>query len=326
MRRLRKAGVKHTGKRDVRTPAQTTRMEEAILDNLYRFHPQTVRQIFYQATVHKLVDKSESGYRKILDILCNMRRRGRLDYEWVVDNTRGVAKAMTFDNVREPLSVIVDSYRKSLWNGIACRLQVWLEKDALASVIEPITLKYDIPLFVARGYSSLSFLHNEAKPAIDQWVEQGLPITVLHLGDFDPSGRDAARQVREALREFSPAARLDFVELAVTVEQIDQWDLPSRPNKAKDPRTKSFERSYRRESTELDAIPARQLRQLVEDAVKEHMSDDIYDKLIVQEAAERDHLARLVGLAPDWIEVMHDYRRGDPPDRDPYEGPHSGAS
>jgi hypothetical protein len=314
MRRLRNAGVEHTGCRKVRTRTQTEHMEETILDILHTYHPQTVRQIFYQMTVHKLVDKTEAGYRKIADILCSIRRGDRLDYDFIVDNTRGIAQPMTFSNVHEPLTTIVDTYRKSLWNGIPCRLQVWLEKDALASVIEPITSKYDVPLFVARGYSSLSFLHNEAVPVVDEWADQDLPITVLHLGDFDPSGRDAARQIREALSEFSPDAELNFVELAVTVEQIDQWNLPSRPNKEKDPRTKKFEGRYNRESTELDAIPAQTLRQIIEDAIKQHMSDDVYDRLMVQEAGERDQLARMVGLAPDWIYLMHDYRSGDRPD------------
>jgi hypothetical protein len=121
MRRLRKAGVKHTGCRKVRTKAETEQMEEKIIDILHTYHPQTVRQIFYQMTVHKLVEKTEAGYDKIGDILCSMRRGGRLDYDFIVDNTRGVAQPVTFNNVREPLTNIVDTYRKSLWNGIPCR-------------------------------------------------------------------------------------------------------------------------------------------------------------------------------------------------------------
>jgi hypothetical protein len=318
LRRLRAEGLEHTGKRKVRTAAETAQMEEAVEDILYRYHPQIVRQIYYQMTVRKLVEKTENGYRQVLDLTVDMRKRGRIPYEFIVDNTRSVAKPLTFDRPHDVLTMMVESYRKALWNGRPSRLQVWLEKDALASVIEPITDKFDVPLFVARGYSSLSFLHNDAKPIVEGWAAAGLPIKVLHLGDFDPSGRDAARKIREQLSEFCPEARLDFVELAVTVEQIEQWNLPSRPNKIKDPRTNGFEQKYGREqeSVELDAIPAERLRQIIEDAIKEHMPNGDYEMLMLQEAAERDHLERLVGLAPDWIEGMHDYRRGDPPDRD----------
>jgi hypothetical protein len=309
--------LEHTGKRKVRTAEETVKMEAAVQDILFRYHPQTARQIYYQMTVRKLVEKTESGYRQVIDLSINMRKSGRIPYEFIVDNTRSVAKPSTFDNVDEVLTTIVGCYRKALWSGRPSRIQVWLEKDALASVIEPITAKYDVPLFVARGYSSLSFLHNDAKPIVEGWAAAGLPITVLHLGDFDPSGRDAARKIGEDLREFCPGAELDFIELAVTTEQIDRWNLPSRPNKINDPRTKAFERRHSRQSTELDAIPAQHLREIVEDALREHLPDHVYEGLKLREAAERDHLERLVGLAPDWIEVMHGYRRGDRPDRDP---------
>jgi hypothetical protein len=319
LRRLRAAGLKHTGKRKVRSAKETVQMEEAVEDILYRYHPQTVRQLFYQLTVRGLVEKSENGYRQVEALTVSMRKGGDIPFDMIVDNTRRVAQPLTFSKVDDAISDLVDSYRKSLWDGRPSRIEVWLEKDALASVISPITSKYDVPLFVARGYSSLSFLHNDAKPILEEWAAGDLPITVLHLGDFDPSGRDAARQIGEELRQICPDATLDFIELAVTVEQIEQWNLPSRPNKIKDPRTKGFQQRYghARESVELDAIPAERLRQIIEDAIKEHMPDSAYETLMLQEAAERDQLERLAGLAPDWIEVMHDYRRGDRPDRDP---------
>jgi hypothetical protein len=41
-------------------------------------------------------------------------------------------------------------------------VEVWLEKDALSGVVLPVTSMYDVPLMVARGYASLSFLHSAA--------------------------------------------------------------------------------------------------------------------------------------------------------------------
>jgi hypothetical protein len=38
--------------------------------------PITVRGVFYQATAHRLVEKEESGYRKTLIELINIRRTG----------------------------------------------------------------------------------------------------------------------------------------------------------------------------------------------------------------------------------------------------------
>ena len=42
-------------------------------------------------------------------------------------------------------------------------VEIWLEKDALAGVVYPVTSMYDVPLMVARGYASLSFLYSAAE-------------------------------------------------------------------------------------------------------------------------------------------------------------------
>ena len=54
-------------------------------------------------------------------------------------------------------------YRRRLWSEADCYVEIWIEKDALAGVIEDITLEYDVPLMVARGYASLSFLYERPR-------------------------------------------------------------------------------------------------------------------------------------------------------------------
>jgi hypothetical protein len=49
-------------------------------------------------------------------------------------------------------------------------------------VIYPVTSLYDVPLMVARGYASLSFLHTAA----EYINELTVPAYIYHLGDFDP--------------------------------------------------------------------------------------------------------------------------------------------
>ena len=111
---------------------------------------------------------------------------------------------------------------------------------------------------VARGYSSISFLHSAAE-AISA---KGKPAYICHFGDLDPSGVDAARDIEAKLRRYAPEAEIHFERPAVTCEQVEQWGLPTRPTKMTDTRAKKFVGT----SVELDAIPARQLRQFVRDA------------------------------------------------------------
>src|SRR5262249_38860542 len=155
-------------------------------------------------------------------------------------------KPHTFDSVEEALKQTAALYRKSLWTDADSYVEVWLEKDALAGVIYPVTSMYDVPLMVARGYASLSFLYNAAEYINDLDV----PAYIYHLGDFDPSGVNAGEKIEETLRELAPDAEIYFERIAVTEEQIDGWALPTRPTKKSDTRAKAFGDI----SVELDAI------------------------------------------------------------------------
>jgi hypothetical protein len=146
--------------------------------------PMTVRQVFYQATVRGIIEKTEDGYGKVQSDLVRMRRSGMLPYGWITDNTRRQRKPRSFDGIEEALQDCAKFYRTDLWRHASAYVEVWLEKDALSGVIYPVTAQYDVPLMVARGYASLSFLHSaaEAINVLD------VPAYIYHLGDFDPSG------------------------------------------------------------------------------------------------------------------------------------------
>ncbi len=126
------------------------------------------------------------------------------------------------DGPADALRDTVDQYRKSLWTDANCLVQIWLEKDALSGVLSPVTSRYDVPLMVARGYSSLSFL-NDAAEALHG---EDRPVYVYHFGDHDPSGVNAAETIDTTLRELSDA-EIHFQRVAVTTEQISRWRLPT---------------------------------------------------------------------------------------------------
>jgi hypothetical protein len=249
-------------------------------------NPMTVRQVFYQATVHGLVEKAESGYAKVQNDLVLMRKSGELPYSWLADNTRWMRKPNTFDSIGDALSDTARLYRKALWRDIDCYVEVWLEKDALAGVVAPITSAFDVPLMVARGYASLSFLHSAA----EQIEEIDKPTFIYHLGDFDPSGVNAAEKIESTLREMAPYGDITFERIAVTPEQIADWNLPTRPTKASDSRAKDFGPV----SVELDAIDPNRLREIVREAIEQHMPPRQFEILKAAERSERELLRSLV--------------------------------
>jgi len=143
-----------------------------------------------------------------------------------------------------------------------------------------------VPLMVARGYASLSFLHTAAEYMNDLEV----PVYIYHCGDFDPSGVNAGEKIEQTLRELAPEAEITFERIAVTPEQIADWNLPTRPTKASDSRSKGFGEI----SVELDAIEPDRLRGLVETAIVRHLPPDQFRVLKAAEASERELIGALV--------------------------------
>jgi hypothetical protein len=187
-------------------------------------------------------------------------------------------KPITFDSLQAALQITAETYRRSLWAESSDYVEVWIEKDALAGVVVDVTDEFDVPLMVTRGYPSISFVQSaaEAMNARDQ-----LP-SVYYLGDYDPSGVDISRKLEEDLHEFTDGI-VEFERIAVTPQQIERWQLPTRPTKKTDTRAKHF----RGESVELDAIPAPELRDLVRDAIEDHVDQHQLEVLRIAEAEER---------------------------------------
>jgi hypothetical protein len=212
-----------------------------------------------------------------------MRKAGELPYSWLTDNTRWMRKPQTYDSVQDALNDVAELYRKSLWRDADAYVEIWLEKDALSGVIYPVTDEYDVPLMVARGYASLTFLH-EASQTIDA---QNKPVYIYHLGDYDPSGVNAGEKIEQTLRELAPGADIHFKRIAVTRTQISRWRLPSRPTKTTDTRAAKFGSDV---SVELDAIEPPRLRQLVRDFLEHHLPHHQLEVLQAAEESEREIL------------------------------------
>jgi hypothetical protein len=275
------------------TKAVVEERRRAVYDIVADMHPMTVRQVFYQATVKGIVEKTEAGYTKVQTDLVLMRKSGVLPYDWLADNTRWQRKPRSFDGIEDALENTAKFYRKDLWASADCYVEVWLEKDALAGVVMPVTSAYDVPLMVARGYASLSFLHSAAEyiNSID------VPTYIYHLGDFDPSGINAGEKIEQTLREMAPKAKLMFERIAVKQWQIEEWNLPTRPTKTSDTRSKSFGDI----SVELDAINPDRLRSLVTAAIEIHLPKEQFAILRAAEQSERTIIRQLVGEAVNGV-------------------------
>ena len=108
-------------------------------------HPVTVRQLFYRLSVLDAVPKNESGCKTVGRICAQMRRDGELPFEWIADNTRWQRKPRTYNSLEDALTNTAQIYRRNLWQSQQGLVEIWLEKDALAGVVYPVTEEWDVP-------------------------------------------------------------------------------------------------------------------------------------------------------------------------------------
>jgi hypothetical protein len=241
--------------------------------------PATCRSVFYQCVSAGVVEKLESEYTAtVCRLLGDMRRAGEIPFEWVTDNTRWAHVPQTYASLEEAIKDLQDNYLLDYWQNQPEHVEIWTEKDAMVGVLYPETSQWHIPLQVTRGYPSISYLHSTAQTI----AAKHRPAHIFYLGDHDPSGTDISRATEEGLREFAPNAEIYFERIAVTREQIAQYNLPTRPTKETDRRRKNF----KGDSVEVDALRPSVVRSLVQSAIAPHMDPDLME--VIERRQKRD--------------------------------------
>jgi hypothetical protein len=267
------------------TKAEMEERAEFLIAYAEEHSPVSVRQLYYQAETADLpgIDKTESSYGKIQHQVLMLRRAGRLSYEDIADATRWMRKPRSHDSIKEALAETARTYRRNLWLDADSKVEIWIEKDALAGVIYPVTARNDVPLMVTRGFSSETFAYNAIEAHGDDWRD----LYVYALFDFDRSGQDAANALKEKLERFAKDKPFNviFENLALTEEQIETFELPTRPPKRK---TKADQRWPHDFACELDALPPDILRVLVQDAIERHLPPAQFETEKIAEASERE--------------------------------------
>lgn len=273
--------------------AKTIAIREAVEALTAEYDVMTVRQIFYALVSRGIVPKTENGgYRPVQEQVLRLRKDGTLDWRFVADGTRFGRKPESWQSLDDALSAMRRNYRRDLWQSQGVRLEVWLEKDALATIVQEATDPWDVPLMVSRGTSSATFLWSAAQMAVDAY-RIGITTMILALYDYDAAGHRAARAVEQGLREHAPGVPIDFELIALNAEQIQEWGLPTRPAKASDPEAHRWGSG----AVELDAIPPDRLIDLVDGRIRSFVDAAAWRVQQVVEDDERSLLSRLTGEA-----------------------------
>ncbi|MHB8682460.1 MAG: hypothetical protein ACYDA2_10265 [Acidimicrobiales bacterium] len=104
-------------------------IRQAIFEVLREQHPATCRGLFYALVTRGVIAKTESEYKStVIRLASEMRRAGVLPYAWLADNTRWMRKPATWHSLEDALDETARFYRRALWQGQDCYVEVWLEK------------------------------------------------------------------------------------------------------------------------------------------------------------------------------------------------------
>lgn len=270
-------------KRIRRDRATIAGIETAIHRIVQADNPMTLRGLFYRLVSEGIIGKEEREYKNVGRYLLAMRRRGDLPYDWIADSTRWQRKPRTHSGLDDALYWTARTYRRPIWEEQGAYVEIWIEKDTLAGVLYGETEQWDVPLMVCRGFASETYLYGAAE-AIKAHMK---PTWLYVMTDHDPSGLGIASHMERIIRGFLPDEYPVTVQrLAVTPEQVEEWELPTRPTKTTDSRSKGFQG----ESVELDAIPPAMLRTIVRNAIERHIDPDILERTQRAEALERETL------------------------------------
>jgi len=290
----------------------------------------TLRQLYYQFVARDLIPNSQAEYKKLGNVISDARCAGLIDWEAIEDRTRAM---QSHDGVWESPVQIIDactrSYRKPHWDAQPWYVEVWVEKEALAGVVESMCRELKVPSFSCRGYTSQTTMYDAGRRLASAYGA-GKQIKIVHLGDHDPSGIDMTRDIQERLSLFSfprdcecedPENGCDqcmawsndafqgfhditVERIALNLDQIELYNPPPNPAKVTDSRFEAYEAEFGESSWELDALEPRVLKNLIYDSISPIIDMDRWREVDTTERRERKLLQ---AISNNFYEIREKY-------------------
>lgn len=261
----------------------------------------TLRQLYYQFVARGIIPNTIQSYNNLGNVISNGRMAGMIDWEAIEDRTRGVEINAHWSSPKAGIEALRSQYRIDMWANQPEHVEVWIEKEALAGVIEPTCRQWDVPYLACRGYLSQSETWR-AYRRIREYAEREIPTTIFHLGDHDPSGIDMTRDNRERAIEmltfgdaqFPLGEYVSVKRLALNMDQVEQYKPPENPAKQTDARFASYAARFGDKSWELDALDPKTLAKLIADNVRSKIEPLRWTERIEQLKAEKETLDNII--------------------------------
>jgi len=149
----------------------------------------------------------------------------------------------------------------------------------MAPQLGRVASRYGITVMANGGFDSLTDKYNFA----NELADESRPTEVLHVGDHDPSGAYIFLALAEDVTAFAEHVGGDvtFTRLAVTLEQIKRYRLPTAPPKPTD------KRAFRGQTCQAEALPPDVLAEILRKAITDRLDQRAFDRVLRQERRVR---------------------------------------
>jgi hypothetical protein len=243
----------------------------------------TLRQLFYRLVARQLLENSITNYVSLSRRSAEARREGW--FPDLLDNTRRIFRYYTDEGPKEALQGAIDSYRLDRTIGQEASIYLGNEKNGQLEQLKAWFGDLGIPLLPLGGYASQSFI-DKIKRDVE---ERDRPAVLIYAGDLDPDGEDIYRHFVERTDCWDTAEHI-----ALSEEQVEEYDLPVNPGKAGSARAPAFiERHGKLMQVEVDAIEPNELRRLYQMAIDRHWNPDAYKAVLRQEKKDVARISTL---------------------------------
>ena len=257
----------------------------------------TVRQIYYRliSDPYNLFENTRSNYTGFDRILTKAREEEEIDWTRIEDRTRqsiGGEGAIDSETPEEFLQAYVRTlkncwsyYDKKMWLSQQNFIEVWVEKDALSSLVSQACKEYRVLVFPSRGFSSFTKVKEGIKRlyenteiicgGVDDPI-QNKATYVLHLADHDPSGLGMTQDLRNRFARYD-AGFIQVERIGLNIDQVREFDLRPNPVKKADSRTAEYVQTFGNDCWELDALPPNELQKLIVTEIEGYIDEERWE-------------------------------------------------
>lgn len=240
----------------------------------------TLRQLFYRLVSEEILENTQGRYNALSSRTAAARRDGW--FPALIDNVRSIRRAAHWEGPEEAIRAIREQYRRDRTLTQEQSIYVAVEKSALVGLLSSWFRDEGVGVLALGGYASQTYVDDIVADV--QGYQR--PAILIYAGDFDPSGLDIQRDFEVRTSCWDEVRRI-----ALTEDQIVEYDLPPLPGKASDSRSARFALEHGRLiQVELDALPPDTLRDLYSTTFAEYWDQKAFEEIVAREEGERERL------------------------------------